>query len=238
MNQTILLGGSLYGVQINRISSDLDSVFNSVANNNMLSKVNISTCITRIKSTFQPDNFELYISKVDIDSSLDLNNLIYLSSTKIVNINLYTKDPMQTVDLNICDSLQSTFDIPIINTNTLNLVKYRYYKNDSIDIFAPTSEPFTSRCYPYIDKASGFDSTINFRRSQVYQNISATCDNNCLYNGISDNNYLRCSCYGIRGNVSASFKTEYLEPFSKMNQGLIECVPYAFDVIFLLTCRE
>jgi hypothetical protein len=232
-NQTILLGGQYYGVQINRISSGSDDVLTTASKNNMLSRIDISTCIKKIRSKFQvSDNFEFYISKVDMDSALSLDNLMYPSSTKIVNVNLYTWDSKEKIDLSTCNGIQNTYNIPITVTNTLSLDKYRYHKNESIDIFDPTSEPFTSRCFSSIDRESGFDSTINLRRTQFYQNISATCNNDCLYNGIDDDNYLTCSCQGIAANTYALFKTEYLQPLPTTNQGVIECIIYAYNVSF------
>jgi hypothetical protein len=229
--ETILLGGKFYGVQINRISSGNDNEFVTASDSNMLSKVDISACITTIRNKLQiSDDFDFYVSKVDIESALDLDTLMYPATTKVVNLNLYTRDSKEKIDLSICNNVQNTFDIPILNANKLSLDKYRYYKADSIDIYNPTSLPFTTRCFSSIDRESGFDSTINLRRTHYYQNVSAICKNDCIYNGINDN-YLQCLCLGIPADTLALFKTEYLVPLPTTNENIIECLPYAFDVL-------
>jgi hypothetical protein len=229
--ETILLGGKLYGAQINRITSGNDKEFVTASDNNMLSKVDINTCITIIRNKLHiSDDFDFYVSKVDMDSALDLDTLIYPATTKVVKLNLYTGDSKQKIDLSICNNVQNTFDIPILNANKLNLDKYRYYKADSIDIYNPASLPFTTRCFSSSDRESGFDSTINLRRTHYYQNVSAICKNDCIYNGIN-NDYLQCLCSGIPGEILALFNNEHLGALSTTNQDILECLLYAFNVL-------
>jgi hypothetical protein len=229
-SQTIVLGKSNYGVQINRIKTGSDLVLNEAGNTNGLSTINIKECIELLNRKYQfPSDFSFLVSKIDTDSSLELDSQSTTASTKTVTVNLYTSDSKEKIDLSLCSNTPSVINIPIRNTSRLNLAQYRKYKDNGIDIFDTNSEAFTSRCFAYVDNDTNFDSTINQRRTQYFQSTSLSCNNNCIYSGIQTNSYITCNCPGLFPESTARFNTISLEAFSNNNQDVITCIGYAFD---------
>ena len=81
-----------------------------------------------------------------------------------------------------------------------------------------------------VDNTTGFDTTINYRRTNYYQNLTASCGANCTYLGIDSNNYINCNCSITTPTVQPDFLQEVLSDLPTFNFDVILCFEQTFVI--------
>jgi hypothetical protein len=155
-----------------------------------------------------------------------------------VNFKVFNQVTKEELNTTICQG-----DFPIIiktkikAPELLNLTFYNTMINSSIDVYNPNASAFNDICDAHIDTNTGFDTTVNWRRTNYYQNLSAVCDgSNCTYIGIDDEDYVNCQCSGLdsTANVNSDFETYLLGQFTVWNWGVFFCARDIPVVIYSL----
>jgi hypothetical protein len=220
----IILGDALLAVQLS--NSDSIGQANQLALDNKIAQVNAEKCIEDLKQSYNINS--VIILKTDYDS--DIVNLDNLDKHLISNsVNFKVFDPVTREELNttICNG-KSTINIKTLikEPELLNLTFYTKMANSSIDIYDPNNAAFNDICSTHIDTNTNFDTTVNWRRTNYYQNLSAICEGaNCTYAGIDSANYTSCNCTSLAAaqNVFSEFKEYLLGQFSVWNFGVVFC---------------
>jgi hypothetical protein len=157
-------------------------------------------------------------------------------TSKLVNIDVYTKNDRTKLDLAPCEDQKISFKIPVKTTTTdengdeksLNLERYFDLKKDGIDIFDKNDPAFNSRCYNYT--MNDYDTTLAMRRNLLYSNTTIQCSTGCDYKGLDENSYAECSCAGGSTNVQNSIVDIAFDTLSTFNIGIAKCSDRLFDV--------
>jgi hypothetical protein len=183
-------------------------------------------CITILKSYYNLSDSDSFISmKTDYTKSSNLENINdkpYMSN--LVNFILYHPTTRELVDLGLCGNYPILVKTPI--ADILNLTYYHTMKDSGIDIYNPSSPAFNDICIAHIDTDTGFDTTLNWRRENYYQNLSCVCEGaNCTYIGIDSDGYINCECYNLKpkDNIVTNFVNYLLAQLSVWNFGVFLC---------------
>jgi hypothetical protein len=200
--------------------------------------INPEKCIDKLKDYYNIAS-TLIILKSDYDSSVvNLDNLDNPLTSDSVNFKVYNPDTKEELNTTICNN-----DAPVIiktkikATQLLNLAYYNQMKNASIDVYNPTASAFNDICVAHIDTDTGFDTTVDWRRTHYFQNLSALCEGaNCTYAGIDDEDYVNCECSSLTSedDINSSFEKYLLGEFSVWNFGVFLCGKQIGEVIILL----
>jgi hypothetical protein len=144
----------------------------------------------------------------------------------------------QKLDIDVCDNLTYSIQIPIDNKFSVNLTKYKELKAQGIDTLDPNDPAFTDRCYSHVDNTTGGDTTLNWRQQHYYQQKIPMCIGvNCTYKGISQFDYVECACTGLQTNnmVAIELMNKFLVSASKLNIGIVRCYNRIISVNLILT---
>jgi hypothetical protein len=225
-NTTQLLGDSYFATQIYNTEDDFKSA--KLALDNKLAIVNTTDCIKKLKFFYNiPGDHSLIVVKTDLDKSFD--STATKNSSNIVSMNIYDSTTKQKLNISICDDFE--IKTPLVD-GSLNMTTYNALKNQSIDIFDRNSTAFTSRCFSNIDPYTGYDTTLNYRINNYYQNKSIQCSTGCSYQNIDENNYINCKCNGATKTDSEFINHVgdfFIEGFSNINIGVVSCYKEVFS---------
>jgi hypothetical protein len=222
-----IIGNDMFSTQLSKLDQDSLEKAKQDALNNNLSIVDLTNCINSIKTYYNITNdSSIIVSKTDSQSDI--------SPSKQVNIQILEADTGEKLDMSLCKSDKVNIQIPI-DISDDQLSQYREFKNQSIDIFDPNDPLFNSRCLSY--QLNGYDTTLNYRRQNIYSNNTITCNSGCLYTGLSDKSYASCDCTGVTDNtdLASSITSLPMGVLSSFNIGIIKCSDQAFNVYNLIT---
>lgn len=127
--------------------------------------------------------------------------------------------------------------IPFKENERLNM---KLYQNAAVlkgvvDLYDKKSPGYHSRCFKSEDFSTGGDTSINFRRTKLYQNETIGCSPGCIYEGLDNNKYVKCNCQ-INNDTSMSNNSTGDDPlfaFPKLNLDISLCYMEVYnDVIF------
>jgi hypothetical protein len=222
-NANTVIGSEYISIQISQ--TDLGDEIKQSSLDNNISHIDLNDC-------FKDNNNNKYIlGKIDFNSKFNIDMINEPLASNIVKLNLYDTIEKNNVT-SICNSSNINYQFPIYNQYLVNLSKYQELNKDNIDIFNYTDKSFNSRCSPHIDNNTNYDTTINYRRSNYYQNKTVECDSDCIYGGIDEYNYTICNCSGIDGEMSNNFENKTLSILPNFNIDIVECFKEAYQYVY------
>jgi hypothetical protein len=238
-NDSLITGDKMFTSQI--YTSDSDQIKNAAKNG--LAIYNLTQCeiVLREHYNLTEDTKILYVSN-KFDGSLNENK------TDSFMINAYDAVTRQKLDFDICKDIENSVQVPL--SSDVNMTLYNEMKSQGIDIFNSSDVLFTDRCSSYLDPKTGKDTSLNYRREKIYQQVKPVCIGvNCTYEGINDLSYVQCNCKGIKSNVEVfnSIVNLAIEDLSRVNLGIVLCyaiVPsnlsgnlgFYVSIIYFLLC--
>ena len=136
------------------------------------------------------------VKNLQFDSSTDLKNLKDSTSSNIVSFEFFNPVTAEKLDSKICSNINTPINIPFKESIRL---KMNLYKNAAvlkgvIDLYNKESPGYKSRCLKSTEFTTKADTSINYRRTKLYQNETINCSSGCLYEGLDDNSYVICNC--------------------------------------------
>jgi hypothetical protein len=234
-----LVGNNMYSTQFSYTNNKslADSIQDSL--NNKLSYFSADKCFKTLKQHYNiSDNQDLMISKTDLNSYTDLNNLKQPLVSNSMQLKVYNPVSRAELNISLCYNDTFTIKVPIKSKDLLNLTMYKDLNQSGIDAYNPDSDAFNSPCFKYIDKSTDYDTTINFRRGNYFLNKSAVCNgSNCTYDTIDENDYVVCNCTNIseEDKIYSEFLNYFLSPLSTWNFYVVSCYALILPVINYLT---
>jgi hypothetical protein len=219
---------ALTGNSTNLISGN--SIFSTfISQNDELSKENAIKFNHPIFNSTDCEDF--LVREYNLSSRYDLilvtnkiNASLNNNDKESYKFSAYNGKTGKKLDIDICNNIKYSVQLPITNTTIFNLTAYKVLKTEGIDIFNPSDPAFTDRCYTHIDNQTGADTTVNWRKQNyLQQNIPMCVGINCTYQGVSD--YIQCTCTGMQtDNVLVNEVIDYLfTAISKFNIAVIFC---------------
>jgi hypothetical protein len=196
------------GLNLGDIATTLNNSALINPNNTTLGQTTATATSTEITTSYETANdvkFNIYLSASA--EPLNMNNLLGSGGVKL------------------------NMTVPISGMSTDKYNKYKIYSAEGIEIYDPNAVAFTNVCFGFIDPITGFDTTINFRRQNYYNGLTASCGLNCQYIGITDDNRMVCSCSPAAVEANADFTPNAISDLSDINLDLIKCTEKTIDNI-------
>jgi hypothetical protein len=225
-----LLGSNYLSFQIYTNDSAEDNEFLYADG---LSVLNITSCLKQLKQFYNlTEDDKLIIIKTYSDPLLSDDSDSPVSA-KEVKFDIYSKKDKKKLNISLCDQKDISIKLPIDDKFYINTTKYNLLKEQGIDIFNPNDPYFTSRCYSF--SSNGYDTTVNMRMKDLYTNISISCNDDCVYDGIDENNYVQCNCPLVMNSPKfrSKWKKFVLKQLLSMNIEIIMCPNRVFNVKLL-----
>jgi hypothetical protein len=226
-NTDMVFGNKISSVLITT-SSNLNSA-DPKAIENGVGIADINNCIEKIKQQNNL-NSEVWVVYKTKDASLNLSNIVgdKVMAASSLKAELYNYNTGLKLNTSSCNTDSYRFQIPLKDSETFNLNRYRLLKTDNIDSLNINDAAFHDRCFSYIDKQYNVDTTINYRRKNYFQSMTVECSSNCSFLDIDENGYISCQCFGIDTEVVGNLIPSKLDEISSFNIGIINCIAEAF----------
>ena len=126
---------------------------------------------------------------------LKYKNLVFNSSEKSVQYEVYAPNISSKLNLSICSSSNIKIEIYVpvqLNEETQNL--YEDLKEQGYDLFNKNDKFYTDICTPYKSE-NGTDVSLADRYNTFFASNELSCQNNCQYSQYnSETKYLKCEC--------------------------------------------
>lgn len=159
------------------------------------------------------------------------------TASDIVFLDFFHPKNHEKLDSSLC--LNDTLAIKIPFQESIRL-KMELYEEAAvlkgvIDIYNKNSPGYYSRCFKSYDFSTGGDTSINFRRTKLYQNETIDCSSGCVYDGLDENKYVKCNCE-MRNDASFSNNStdfDPLEAFPQMNFDIVVCYREVWNDVIL-----
>jgi hypothetical protein len=227
-DSSYLIGNSMYSAQLSTTNSLSEDETTRIALENGLAIADSDACVRTLKRAYNiSDAMDLIIVKTDMNSYLDLENLYDPYISNKVDIKIYSPITRKELNMTLCQKDQFSIKTPIKTVDLLNMTLYQDMEKSGIDVYNPNSNAFNSFCFSYVDNETQYDTTINSRRSNYFQNKTATCVSsaNCVYEKIDIHNYVNCNCTNWQpdSQVSNKFVNYIFAPISRWNFEVIKC---------------
>jgi len=226
-------------------NSENQNSINQQAFLNKMAIVNFTQCEILLKKHYKiPAQKSIIVRNIQFGANTNLFKLNDTSASDIVNFNYFHPDTYEKLNLSICSNVTTIISMPYKREEELNMLAYKkttVYKG-IIDIYDKNSKGFQSRCFPIKDPDTGSDTTINSRRTLMYQNQTINCENNCTYDGLDENKYVLCKCSGDiqddgndtnSGISNNSTGLDILVKFPEFNYDIFLCFEATFLDVFI-----
>lgn len=205
-----------------------------------LSIGNFSACVERLKAFYNiSKETELSIKKVEFDAKTDVNraNDSYASQgVRYEFIDPTTKDKLNS---SLCEDIPTPIKIPFKQSERINYDLYARAQviKTVIDLYDKKSPGYSTRCLKTSQFDTGADTSVNYRRGKMFQNMTMGCSPGCNYQGLDENSYIICDCQ-VSGNSELSNTGEEgsLLKLPALNYDISLCYKELYEnVIKLLT---
>lgn len=203
------------------------------------SYVRIFECIDLLQKLNIIQNNQKYIfRKLEFKFPRFTNDANIFIRSNILSFKFIDFATNKEIDTSKCRESNSTnliynIQLSLADKYKLNLPVYMGLSPDPfLDIYNPSSQGFTSRCYNKIDPSSKADTTLNYRRQNYYQNLTAKCnDGACDYLGINDNFFVNCRCNKEQDTYYYTFVKETMDSLRTVNLDIVTCPFVAFEAV-------
>jgi hypothetical protein len=234
-NSSIVLGSPIYAVQISSFSDGAQFDMIIEAKKNRLPYINMTSCEKIIREKYHiDDKRNLILKSTQMSSSLNIYSLNDNYMSDYFYIALYDHLTGVFYNLSQCNETFSTIKFPLKSESKLNIPLYRQLEYNNVDIYNANDTAFISRCKMLRDNLTEYDTTINFRRKNYYQNLSSDCGTSCTYQGIDDSEYIICNCSSLHPeeNYQQIFLDVILNSLPTINLDIMGCFIEVFFQVF------
>jgi hypothetical protein len=229
-SDSFMIGSTVLASQIYKVGSEEEAEKIAVANK--LPIIKSPECIKKLRDTNKiPETDDLIIVNTRMDEGV--NNLLESQPFDSFNTKIFNLRSKEQLDTGICKNDTFEVKMPVKNITKDELIVYKEYKSQGIDIYDPNDPAFNSRCINIIENNT--DTTLNYRRENIFSNKSLSCSGdttNCTYKGIDENAYMTCECEGI-DTVDSIFQKMInmaLELLTNLNFDILFCYMEVFNV--------
>ena len=229
----VITGNDKFKVQF--LESKTTKKANILAVANQVSLFNISYCEQILRDYYKlPNDTSFKYSKIDYDNSLNsTTSSVNRTNGGSVSLDIYFGT--KKLDKSLCSTVPAKTNIPCAPLkNEINQIKKGFSefkitgrKLSQIDISNKNDPIFGDRCIKFTNN-EGIGLTVNERRSKFYPNSTISCDaatgtnETCVYEGLDENYYAKCSCKGVLETKNL-FEKALLESISDININIVIC---------------
>ncbi len=237
-NENKIVKTGLFSSQLTSDSPDNKNASMQAAIENRMAFADFSDCQKILKSYYNiSEDINLLINKVEFDPMTDVKRANDSAASQGVSfefINPLTKEKLNNT---LCESVPTPISIPFKKSERINMQMYQKAATVKafLDLYNSNSPGYHSRCFKTTQFDTGADVSLNYKRTNMFQNQTVSCSPGCIYEGLDENKYVKCNCTSSGNNeISNSGNDEYFSPLPKMNYDIIMCYKETYnDVIFL-----
>ncbi len=190
----------------------------------------------------------LIIKKIDYDSSLDLSSLNDTNRSDSIKFEFYNPYTKEKLDTTVIEDVSFSISTKIKDPDIIKIPDGLLNGNnvsEAIDPFDPEHKAFSSRCFISENMTSGTDTTINTRRSQYFSG-TASCSEDCTYDGLDEYDYVKCNCtkFDTTKEMSSTIGDDVLSVLPSLNIDIVACTFKVFGEVinykmnYLLSSRH
>jgi hypothetical protein len=224
----------IFTVQITSQNPNDTEKNNKKAIEQRISVANFTECENKLKLKYnisQPIN--LLLKKVEFNSKLDIERADNPDASEGLTFDFINPLNMEKLDSKICSEIKIPINIPFKRSERLimDLVKKsQVINNVGIDLYSNAAPAYHSRCFKTLQLDTGADESINFKRSTMFQNTSISCSEDCIYEGLDENRYVKCNCNTTGEKESSNTGETYnFDPLPSMNYGIVKCYKETYE---------
>jgi len=194
---------------------------------NRLAHADLSNCEKQLKISYNiSEDINLIIKKVEFDPITDVNRANDSSASKGVSFEFIDPITKNKLDTTFCDSTPTPISIPFKKSERIKMDLYQKATTvkSFLDLYNSNSPGYHSRCFKTTQFDTGADVSLNYKRTNMFQNQTISCNADCIYEGLDDNKYVKCNCNSTSGKeISNTGNDESFDPLPKMNYDIVMC---------------
>jgi hypothetical protein len=188
---------------------------------------NFTECENVLKKNYNiSQNTVLIMKKAEFSSKMDIERSNNPDASQGLSFEFIDPNTMKKLDSSICNKINTPISIPFKRSERLNMNFYEKSTliNIFLDLYNNESPAYYSRCVKTNQINTGADVSINYKRSQMFQNTTISCSSECQYDGLDKNKYVKCNCNTTGKNEISNKADEFVfDPLPSMNYDIILC---------------
>jgi hypothetical protein len=188
---------------------------------------NFTECENILKKEYNiSQNTVLLMKKAEFCSRLDVERCFNPLASRGLIFEFIDPNTMKKLNSDICNTINSQISIPFKRSDRINMNTYEIsaIMNPNLDLYNNQSLAYHSRCVKSININTFADISINYKRSQMFQNTSITCSSGCEYDGLDKNKFVKCNCNTSGKNETSNTGYEFVfDPLPSMNYDIVKC---------------
>jgi hypothetical protein len=189
LNNNKIFGNEYIYSQILYSNRDAQKEATKIAQQNNVAVIDFDNeCIDAIKSS---NNIVKDILVLKTEENFMQSDFTIRTSIKVDYLN---PGNFKRLNSDVCkNNKQTKIKLPL-SLSDMDAKLYRKFQADGIDIFNPLEPAFRTRCFSYVDYDIDYDTTLNYRRKNYFQNRTDCQENGCVYESYSTDGYITCKC--------------------------------------------
>lgn len=220
------------------IDQDFQSYYYSLSRQNQMASVDPTYCEEILRAFYNiSDDQSLLLKQVEFDSTTNLDKLNDTYASSGVAFEYFHPQTQRKLNSSICSNITTPVKIPFKQEKRINIDLYQksLYLSSIIDIYNSQSPGYYSRCLKSDNIDTGADTSINYRRTVMFQNASMECSAGCTYEGLDENKYVKCNCKtDLKQEMSNSASEGPFLSMPPMNYDIVLCYKETYyDVYFI-----
>lgn len=204
-----------------------EKLINEQAIKNGLAIGNYTQCEKILKNHYNiSENITLLLKNMQFNPSTNLKNLDDTTASDSVSMEFINPENGEKLDSQLCNETPTPISIPFKKSERIKMDLYEKAAvlKGVVDLYDKESPGYKSRCLKSSEFDTGADTSINYRRTKLYQNESINCSPGCSYEGLDENKYVKCNCKTTQGELSNnSTGFDPLLAFPKFNYDIVLC---------------
>ncbi len=217
----------IFDVNIFEETKENKEVLKKVALENLFSVGNFTSCENILRNVYNiSEELPILKKQIEYDSRTNIEKMKDDNSSKLIQFEFFHPINKEKLNKSLCNSQPISLNIPFKKSSRLEMQSYTKAAviKDIIDIYDSKSPGYHSRCLPTKDFETGADTSINFRRTQLFQNETISCSEGCTYKGLDENRYVLCDCPNfVDSEISNTGVFEELFSLPSMNYDILIC---------------
>jgi hypothetical protein len=209
---TVIIGNDVSSKQV--YNSDTINEASNQAENRNIPVVDTSGCIEKLKTHYGFANILIIKS----DSKMPDKNNTVVTSVQLDYLNPNTREML---DKSICSDQSTVIKMPLPPMNEMQQKVVSTLKGE-IDVFNPNDTAFRSKCYSHVDNSTDYDTTLNYRIDNYFQQQTMCSFMGCEYNQ-TQGGYYSCICQGVDKEFADKPEATTIAHSSNVNLGIMSC---------------
>ena len=165
----------------------------------------------------------LLMQKIDFNPATNISKLNDGNASNTVQFNFYNPITKEKLNISYCNNIPLTLKMPVKNKDKINFELYENLTKQNVDLFNYNDPAFHSRCVVIKDNEDRV-LTLNTKQKKIYTNQSASCENNCQYNGLDEYEYMKCDCTGApKEETGSTVEEKRFIDIPNVNYDIIVC---------------